>query len=145
MSEIASAATKRRRDAEDLNKLLLSELRHEYQSLSGILERIAGYVYNHVVLTLTDTIGADGYYPVNYHIPSGSVVLFNQGANSMTFVGGSGGGNVAPSKGQGVHPVRSHFWAGVPFNGAAFTIYGTAGDVFTVHVLTSLMCGGGAC
>lgn len=144
-SELAKLATNGSAERHALLIETLTQLVHEYQTQSAIIERIAGNIDNHVIAQQQFVIPAGGSINFDYHVPAGTVILFNTSTHPMTYVNSGGGASTPPVAGVGVQTVPAGRWIAIPSKTSSFAIYGTATDIGSVHVLTSMAYGGGQC
>lgn len=123
----------------------LLHLHAEMQTQTVTLERFATGMRNHVLECSLRTLPADGYITFEWGLPCGSVAVtpHTPGA-SLTVVSGSSTAGTAPGSGNAMGLVQAPSLASgmqpapVVLNlvSHAVTIYGTAGDRFTLQAFT---------
>lgn len=120
---------------------LLEALRHQANTQTEWLERLAGQLVNHVLEVWSGTIGADGYIAREYGVAAGSVLVQNNSTtagHNVTVSSGSPVGSDAPS-GLGTWVIPPGACQVVPLASRELTIYGTADDTVGFQVFTSLV------
>ena len=116
---------------------LLEALRHQAQTQTEFLERLAGQTVNHCLEVYSGTFDATGQFTREYQVAAGCVKVRNLGvaANIIT-VSSAGPGTGAPS-GTGTFLIPGGETDVVPLASRTFTLYGAAGDRFAIAVFTT--------
>lgn len=115
---------------------LLEALRHQAQTQTEFLERLAGQTVNHCLEQFSGAIPAEGFITREYQVAAGCVKVRNLGvlANVVT-VSSAGPGNVPT--GTGTARIPGGETDTIPLASRQLTIYGTAGDYVSFSVYTS--------
>jgi len=134
------SATRRVLDAE-----LLQELRHVAQTTTEFTERLAGQAVNHVLEVFSGTFDATGVFSREYQVAAGCVEVNHLGAaaNILTVSSGAPGGAGTPA-GTGTYVIAGGTCRTVALASHQFTLYGTAGDRFSIQVFTAAIVPGTA-
>lgn len=117
---------------------ILAALRHNQQTMTVFISRLAGRVVNDVLEVATRAFDASATPIVlRYGSPIGCVEINNTSGHAITVMAGVSAGLVPPAVGIGVYVVPAG--ARVPVNIAAaeLTLYGTAADSFSYQVFAA--------
>lgn len=120
---------------------LLEALRHQANTQTEWLERLAGQLVNHTLEVWSGVIPAEGYLTRSYGVAAGSIQVtsFATTATAHTLTVSSSGPSAASTAptGTGTHPVPAGTSTVVALASRQFTIYGPAGDLVAFQVFTS--------
>jgi hypothetical protein len=133
----------------DVERVLAAELlaafRYFARTNTEMIERLAGRVFNHVLLVKTAAFDAL-LTPLteNFHTPIGAVEVTNASTHTVWVMpGGPGPGVTAPTSGVGLFPILASSKGIVPIGAHNFTIYGgnasVAGDQVAYQVYTTAL------
>lgn len=121
---------------------LLEALRHQANTQTEFMERLAGQAINNVLEVWSGVIPAEGYIQKQWHVAAGCIEVNNLGvaANLMTVSTASpgAGGNIAPS-GTGTYVIAGQTRRTVALASRTVTIYGTPGDRVAIQVFTAAL------
>lgn len=128
----------------DAGHALLEAFLTEFARAQTIqMEQLASLVVNHVLECSLVVLPAEGYITRAWHLPCGAVSITPALITGpLTIVSGSATSERAPSQGVGmgqvVYPTQVGAYQAVVFNlsAHAVTIYGNAGDRFTLQAFT---------
>ncbi len=120
-----------------LTALLLEQLQHQAQTTTEFAAQLAGQAINDTLEVFTGVFDATGQFTREYGVAAGSIEVSNWGvaANFVTLT--SGGPGSAVPVGTGCYVIAGGQSRTVALASRQFTLYGTAGDKFSLQVFTA--------
>lgn len=117
----------------------LAEIIYHAQTQTEEVARLASGIVNNVLATEIHTIGSQGRTILEYGVAAGSIVVKHHGPSTTPMIVQSGtpASDTRPSNGRAMGRVDAGASSTLALTGHAFTVWGTAGDQFTVQVFTS--------
>lgn len=120
-----------------LSAELLAALRHQAQTQTDFLERLAGQIINNVLEVWSGIFDATGVMSRDYNVAAGCIYVANLGvAGHLITVSSAAPGAVAPS-GTGTFLIDGGTARTVPLASRNLTLYGTAADRVAFAVFTA--------
>jgi hypothetical protein len=125
------------KDERRLTAELLEQIRHDFQTQTQFAAQLAGQAINDTLEVFTGVFDATGQFTREYGVAAGSIEVSNWGvaANFITVTSGAAAGS-APV-GTGSYVVAGGQSRTIALASRVFTLYGTAGDKFSVQVFTA--------
>jgi len=116
---------------------ILEELRLIRETTSSAAARLNSGVVNDVLAVRMVTLDADGVYSTDFRTMVGSVAVFNHNAAGNIIVSSGPKASSIGAQGSGQALIRPGIAAVVPIGSHTVTLYGTAGNIVTLHAFTS--------
>jgi hypothetical protein len=118
---------------------LLQAVRGVVESTTALTSKIGRQgATNGVLDVVLLTIPAEGCWSNDYPVTVGSIALVNHGAATMTVHSGPPMGNTPPTVGRGVQLCQTGKDITMPVGQRELTVWGTAGQQFSLQVFTGL-------
>jgi hypothetical protein len=116
---------------------LLESLRHQAQTTTEWMERLAGQAINNVLEVWSGTFDTTGVITREYSVAAGAIEVSNLGvAANLVTVSSSAPGSGAPS-GTGTYVIAGATRRTIALASRTVTLYGTAGDRIAFQVFTA--------
>jgi hypothetical protein len=117
---------------------LVSQLQQLVQSMTTTMTRVLGRSVNNVIETATKVFPTgDGYLPLSYRTPLGSITV-RAGAHAVTVsAGGPSSTGTVPTQGAGIWVVPANTRDTIALTGHQVTLYGTATESVSYQVFAA--------
>lgn len=113
---------------------ILAAFREMQTSTTEGWNKAVSNLVNSVVSSAVHVIGPTGYTSDGFNVPYGSLFVINHSDFDMTVTSGTPISNTPPTVGVGVRLVPANSSSVINQTGTAYTVYGQAGDFFSVEV-----------
>lgn len=113
---------------------LLGAFREFQTSTTEGWNKAVSNLVNNVISSACHSIGPTGYTTDGFNVPYGSLFVVNHSDFDMTVTSGTPISNTPPTIGTGVRLVPANSSSVINQTGTAYTVYGQAGDFFSIEV-----------
>lgn len=101
-----------------------------------LAELTRGLTLNHVLFSGTVRLGSDGTYSVDFPVSFASVAVQASATGGDITVAAATRSSTTPTEGEGVWTVGPDAFLCIPMTGNTLTLYGAAGDLVGLAVLS---------